>query len=44
MRKLSYVFMGLAMLFLASPVYAQGGATSGANWVAITSGFAMAIA
>ena len=45
MRKtLSYVFMMLAVMFVAAPVYAQGGATAGTNWVAITSGFAMAIA
>jgi F-type H+-transporting ATPase subunit c len=45
MKKLSYVFLALAVLFLAAPVYAQGGAASpGVNWVAITSGFAMAIA
>ena len=45
MRKLSYFFMALAFLFLAVPVFAQGGeAASAVNWVAITSGFAMAIA
>ncbi len=46
MRKLSYLFMALAVLFLAAPVYAQGTepASAGVNWVAITSGFAMAIA
>ncbi len=46
MRKLSYLFMALAVLFLAAPVYAQGNAAAapGVNWVAITSGFAMAIA
>jgi F-type H+-transporting ATPase subunit c len=45
MRKtLSYIFMAMAFLLLASPVFAQGGATAGTNWVAITSGFAMAIA
>jgi F-type H+-transporting ATPase subunit c len=46
MRKtMTYVFMALAFLCVASPVYAQGEtARSGANWVAITSGFAMAIA
>ena len=44
-KKLSYVFMALAMLCFAAPVYAQGGtAAPGVNWVAITSGFAMAIA
>jgi F-type H+-transporting ATPase subunit c len=49
MRKLSYVFITLALLTLATPAFAQeaGGAAGGmgsANWVAITSGFAMAIA
>ncbi len=46
-RTMTYVFLALAVLFLAAPVYAQGGAsapTPGVNWVAITSGFAMAIA
>ncbi len=45
MRKLlSYVFMTLAVMCFAVPVFAQGGLTAGPNWVAITSGFAMAIA
>lgn len=45
MRKtLSLVFMVMAFLLLAAPVFAQGGETAGTNWVAITSGFAMAIA
>ena len=44
MRKLSYLFMALAAMFLAAPAYAQGGAAAGPNWVAITSGFSMAIA
>ena len=46
MRKtLSIVFMVMAVMLLAAPVYAQGGeAAGGTNWVAITSGFAMAIA
>lgn len=44
-RTMQYVFMALAAMFLAMPVYAQGGATAlGPNWVAITAGFAMAIA
>jgi len=43
-RTLSIVFMALAIMCFAMPVFAQGGATSGTNWVAITSGFAMAIA
>jgi F-type H+-transporting ATPase subunit c len=45
MRKLSYLFMALACMFLVVPVFAQGGeAASGVNWVAITAGFSMAIA
>lgn len=48
MRKLSYLFMALSAMCLATPLYAQGAPTgsgmSHADWVAITSGFAMAIA
>jgi len=45
MRKtMSYVFLMLAVMCFATPVFAQGGAGSATNWVAITSGFAMAIA
>jgi F-type H+-transporting ATPase subunit c len=45
MRKtLSVVFMAMACMCFAVPVFAQGGAAAGPNWVAITSGFAMAIA
>jgi F-type H+-transporting ATPase subunit c len=46
MRKLSFVFMAMAFLCLTVPVFAQGepAAAAGVNWVAITSGFAMAIA
>ena len=50
MRKLSYLFMTLSAICLATPLYAQagaaaaGGGMSHADWVAITSGFAMAIA
>src|SRR5512142_1112293 len=43
-RTLSLVFMALAFMCLAVPVFAQGAAPAGTNWVAITSGFAMAIA
>jgi F-type H+-transporting ATPase subunit c len=43
-RTLSYVFLALAVMLLAAPVYAQGGTSAATNWVAITSGFAMAIA
>jgi F-type H+-transporting ATPase subunit c len=47
MRKtLSFVFLMLAVMCFAMPVLAQGepAAASSVNWVAITSGFAMAIA
>jgi F-type H+-transporting ATPase subunit c len=43
-RTLSIIFMALAFLCLAMPVFAQEHAAAGTNWVAITSGFAMAIA
>ncbi|HVP42460.1 MAG TPA: ATP synthase F0 subunit C [Terriglobales bacterium] len=47
MRKtMMYVFLVMAALCFAMPVYAQGehAAAAGPNWVAITSGFAMSIA
>ncbi len=49
MRRMTFVFAALAMMFLAVPAFAQGGEAgggggAGVNWVAITSGFAMAIA
>ncbi len=45
MRKtMSIIFGMLAIMLLAAPVYAQGAEAAGTNWVAITSGFAMAIA
>jgi len=44
MRKLSYFFMVLSALCFALPALAQGSEAAGVNWVAITSGFAMAIA
>jgi F-type H+-transporting ATPase subunit c len=46
MRKLSYLFLALSAMCLATPLYAQGGGggMSHTDWVAITSGFAMAIA
>ncbi len=46
MRKvMMYVFKALAIMCVATPVFAQGEhAAAGTNWVAITSGFAMAIA
>jgi F-type H+-transporting ATPase subunit c len=44
MRKLSYFFMAMTMLCFAVPAFAQGGATGGPNWVAMTAGLSMAIA
>lgn len=47
MRKtLSVMFMLMAVMCFAVPVFAQpeAAAAAGPNWVAITSGFAMAIA
>src|SRR5512146_703033 len=47
MRKiLSVMFLLMAVMCFAVPVFAQGeaAAAAGPNWVAITSGFAMAIA
>ncbi len=44
MRKLSYLFMALAMLCFAMPAFAQGGSSAPVNWVAIAAGFSMAIA
>ncbi len=49
MRKVTYILMALAVMCVAAPAFAQGGAAAaaagaGPNWVAITSGFAMAIA
>jgi F-type H+-transporting ATPase subunit c len=46
--KITMLLTGVAGLLAASPAFAQSGATpasgGGTNWVAITSGFAMAIA
>ena len=46
MRKLTIgVFSVLAMMMMTMPAYAQGGAAAPAtNWVAIASGFGMALA
>ncbi|HEV2114279.1 MAG TPA: ATP synthase F0 subunit C [Terriglobales bacterium] len=44
MRAVSILLLFAALLCWAAPVFAQGGAGGGTNWVAITSGFAMAIA
>ena len=49
MRKSTIFFVALAALLLATPMFAQGAepsaaATMHSNWVAVTSGFALAIA
>ena len=46
MRKtLSILFASLTIVLFAAPAYAQAAApAAGPNWIAITSGFAMAIA
>jgi len=47
MRKvMMIVFALMALMMVAMPAYAQGGGSSagGANWVAISSGFGIAIA
>ena len=47
MRKtMMWMFLVMAVMCFAMPVYAQepGAANAGVNWVALTSGFAMAIA
>jgi F-type H+-transporting ATPase subunit c len=44
MRKLQYVFMTLAALFFAAPVFAQSGAAPAVNLVPIGAGIAMGLA
>ena len=46
MKKLFWCLAGLAFFVIGTPVFAQepGAAAAATNWVAITSGFAMAIA
>ena len=48
MKNMKYVLFLLALLAFASPIFAQAPAGAahegGTNWVAITSGFSMAIA
>jgi F-type H+-transporting ATPase subunit c len=48
MKNMKYVLFLLALLAFASPIFAQASgspaAQSSTNWVAITSGFSMAIA
>jgi len=44
-RTLSYIFMAMAILCFAVPVFAQGPeASGGVAWVAIAAGFSMAFA
>jgi F-type H+-transporting ATPase subunit c len=46
MKKATFIILA-AMLLLVTPAFAQGGAPAaagGTNWIAITSGFAMALA
>ena len=45
-RSLAYIFMAMAVLCFAVPVFAQGGggASGGTNWVPIAAGFSMAFA
>ena len=47
-KKLAVLFFFMTILMLATPVFAQGepaaAAAAGTNWVAITSGFSLAIA
>jgi len=43
--KTKLLLLSLVLMICASPIFAQGtAAAGGTNWVAITSGFAMAIA
>lgn len=46
--KTKLIFLAIALMFCALPMFAQGPgggtAAGGTNWVAITSGFSMAIA
>ncbi|MHB1700933.1 MAG: ATP synthase F0 subunit C [Acidobacteriaceae bacterium] len=44
MRNLQYLFMTLAALFLASPAFAQTGATASNSLVPLAAGLSMAIA
>ena len=46
-RRTSFLFLGMLMLLMASPAFAQGGgAAAGDNvrWVVLSAGFSMAIA
>ncbi len=42
--KTKLMLLAIVLMVCASPIFAQGTTAGGTNWVAITSGFAMAIA
>jgi F-type H+-transporting ATPase subunit c len=44
MKKLQYVFMSLAAMLLATPAFAQGAPSPGAQWVPLAAGLGMALA
>lgn len=44
MRKLQYLFMALAALCLATPVFAQGGGAAASNWGPLGVGIGMGLA
>jgi F-type H+-transporting ATPase subunit c len=44
MKKLQYMFMALAAMFLATPAFAQEAVTPGAQWVPLAAGLSMALA
>ncbi len=45
MRKLTFLFLVIAILSIASPVYAQGGTTATVNWaIPIGAGIGMGLA
>ena len=44
MKKLQYLFMSLAAMLLATPAFAQGTVSPGAQWVPLAAGLGMALA
>ena len=44
MKKLQYLFMSLAAMLLATPAFAQGAPSPGAQWVPLAAGLGMALA
>ncbi len=44
MKKLQYLFMSLAAMFLATPAFAQGTVSPAAQWVPLAAGLGMALA